>query len=221
MLGAEERELAMRHAPILLFDEREPFFPVRLGITLFKQDAASPSFMRRPRLQCPPGGLVIEYAIYYDYDIQHLYDLEHLWVYLGSSGEVLDAEASFHGRYLKSLLPDLSNLMDGRAVLYVQPGKHALSPLPEVFPLLPEFASCTLEKAGVAGLDFGDFLQGELETNEAINRRVEYHLRAFGFRPAGTYREWRYADRQELFVSWQELLVEIPLRVRRELVYME
>lgn len=220
MLEAEELGLAMRYAPVLLFDEREPFFPVRFGITVFRQDGPSPSFVRRPDLKCPLSGLVIEYAIYYDYDIQHLYDLEHVWVFVNEKGEVSDAEASFHGRYLKSLLPDRSNLTDGRVSLYVQPGKHALSPLPEVFPLLPEFESCTSETAGAAGLDFGDFLRGELETNEEIDRRVESYLQTFGFRPASAYREWAYADRRELFASWPDLLAEIPQRVRRELEHI-
>lgn len=101
--------------------------------------------------------LVVEYAIYYDYDIQHLYDLEHVWVYIGRDGEVVDAEASFHGKFLKALLRGGSNLSGTRVDLYVQPGKHALAPFPEVFELLPGFASSTQDGAGAEGLIYGDF----------------------------------------------------------------
>lgn len=41
--------------------------------------------------------------------------------------------------------------------LYVQPGKHALAPFPEVFELLPGFASSTQDGAGAEGLIYGDF----------------------------------------------------------------
>lgn len=104
MLNDEDRRLAMKYAPRLLFDQNEPFFPVRLGITVMRQEEESPSFRRRLAVNHPDVLAVVEYAIYYDYDIQHLYDLEHVWVYIGRDGEVVDAEASFHGKFLKALL---------------------------------------------------------------------------------------------------------------------
>lgn len=220
-LPEEDLRLAMRHAPVLLLDEREPFFPVCIGITVLRENGLSPSFGRRSVLRCPPSGVVIEYAIYYDYDIQHLYDLEHVWIYVDRDGQTVDAEGSFHGRYLKSLLSDWSNLRvdeeTERVVLYVQPGKHALSPFPELFSLWPGTATCTQEDAGADGLAFGDFLVGELETNEATDQKVRRRLQRSRFTPSLRYREWSYADRTALFVAWSQLLAEIPKRVRHEL----
>jgi len=217
----EDLRLAMRHAPVLLLDELEPFFSIRIGVTVLRENGLSPSFGRRPVLRCPPSGIVIEYAIYYDYDIRHLYDLEHVWIYADRDGQTVDAEGSFHGRYLKSLLPDRSNLRAEekaeRVVLYVQPGKHALSPLPDLFLLWPGTATCTQEEAGADGLAFGDFLAGELETNEAADQKVRRRLQRYRFTPTLRYREWSYADQAELFVAWSELLAEIPKRVRHEL----
>ena len=224
-LPEEDLRLAMRHAPVLLMDELEPFFPVRIGITVLRENGLSPSFGRRPVLRCPPSGVVIEYAIYYDYDIQHLYDLEHVWIYVDRDGQTVDAEGSFHGRYFKSLLPDRSNLCmeeeTERVVLYVQPGKHALSPLPDLFLLWPGTPTCTQEDAGADGLAFGDFLVGILETNKATDQKVRRRLQRSRFTPTLRYREWSYADQTELWVLWSELLAEIPKRVRHELERMD
>ncbi|UQZ34392.1 hypothetical protein C2I18_13210 [Paenibacillus sp. PK3_47] len=217
MLNAEDRLFAVKYAPRLFFDLNEPFFPVRFGITVLREDGGSPSFRRRLSVNRPDVEAVVEYAIYYDYDIQHLYDLEHVWVYIGRNGEVADAEASFHGKYLKSLLHGSANLEGTRVSLYVQPGKHALSPLAEVFELLPGFASCTEEGAGADGLIYGDFLRGILTTDEDTDRRVRSYLQTCRFTPSLSYTLWEYGDREELFVSWEELLAEIPGRIRREL----
>ncbi|WP_019914249.1 hypothetical protein [Paenibacillus sp. HW567] len=217
MLNDADRKLAARYAPRLFFDHNEPFFPVRFGITVLRQDGDSPSFPRRLAVNRAEVEAVVEYAIYYDYDIQHLYDLEHVWVYIGRNGEVADVEASFHGKYLKGLLRGRTNLSGTRAGLYVQPGKHALSPLPEVFELLPGFASCTQEEAGADGLIYGRFLEGILATDDEINQRVREFLQTCRFTPSLSYGSWKYADREELFVSWSELLAEIPERIGKEL----
>ncbi|OKP82198.1 hypothetical protein [Paenibacillus sp. P32E] len=217
MLSDADRLLAARYAPCLLFDPCEPFFPVRIGITVLRQEGNSPSFRRRLIVNHPDVEAVVEYAIYYDYDIQHLYDLEHVWVYIGRDGEVADVEASFHGKYLKGLLHGRTNLSGTRAALYVQPGKHALSPLPELFELLPGFVSCTQEEAGADGLIYGDFYSGVLTTDEDIDSRVRRYLQTFRFTPSLTYQSWDYADREDLFVSWSQLFAEIPERIGREL----
>ncbi|WP_379145834.1 hypothetical protein [Paenibacillus sp. sgz500992] len=115
MLNAEDRKLAALYAPRLLFDQNEPFFPVRIGVTVLREDGVSPSFRRRLAMSRPEVETVLEYAIYYDYDIQHLYDLEHVWVYIGKNGETADVEVSFHGKYLKGLLRRSANLSGTRA----------------------------------------------------------------------------------------------------------
>lgn len=216
-LSDEDRKLAALYAPRLWFDRKEPFFPVRYGVTVLREDGPSPSFRRRLTVSRPEVAAIVEYAIYYDYDIQHLYDLEQVWVYIGRNGEVADVEASFHGKYLKGLLRGSANLSGTRAGLYVQPGKHALSPIAEVFELLPGFASCTQDEAGADGLIYGDFFRGLLASDEETDRRVRRYLQACRFTPALSYREWDYGDREALFVSWSELFAEIPGRIRREL----
>lgn len=217
MLNDEDRKLAALYAPRLLFDQNEPFFPVRIGVTVLREDGDSPSFRRRLAMSRPEVETVLEYAIYYDYDIQHLYDLEHVWVYIGKNGEVADVEVSFHGKYLKGLLRGSANLSGTRAGLYVQPGKHALSPIPEVFELLPEFSSCTQDEAGANGLIYGHFFRGILTSDEETDQRVRRYLQTWRFTPSLSYGEWEYADREDLFVSWNELFAEIPGRIRNEL----
>jgi hypothetical protein len=166
MTGCDPRsallDLARRYAPRILFDAREPFFPRWIGVTRLDRPGPSPSFRRE--LLPPIGGFVMEYAYYWDWDIQHAYDLEHAWVYADADGSVSDAEASFHGKYLKAFMrcpggraegPD-AGLAAGDPeppLLYSQPGKHAFSPLPEVFRLLPDCDAATREAAGEAGAE--------------------------------------------------------------------
>ena len=217
MLSDEDHRLAVKYAPRLFFDFNEPFFPVRFGITVLRQEEESPSFRRLLTVSHPDVQAVVEYAIYYDYDIQHLYDLEHVWVYIGMNGEVVDVEASFHGKYMKGLQPGCSNLSGTRVVLYVQPGKHALSPNPEIFELLPEFISCTQEEAGADGLIYGHFFHSILASDEETDRRVRRYLQTCRFTPSLSYRSWEYVDREDMFVTWNQLFTEIPGRIRNEL----
>ena len=70
----------------------------------------SPSFRREILLNTEDIKYVIEYAIYWDFDIQHLFELEHVWVYVDHTDRIADCEASFHGKYIKGLLKDRSNL---------------------------------------------------------------------------------------------------------------
>lgn len=119
----EDLGLALRHMPLLRLDAHEPFAPVAMGYTVYRQRSKSVSSKFRIE---PGGGTVIEYAIWYDWDIQHLYDLEHVWVHLDADGRVAKVEASRHGARLKMLGADGSLPLDGtRPVLFVEPGKHA------------------------------------------------------------------------------------------------
>lgn len=115
--------LAQRHRPVFMMDEREPFAPLAIGYTLYRQEAQSVSskFVIHPIAKS-----VIEYAIWYDWDIQHLYDLEHVWVHLDEHEQVVKVEASRHGSRRVMLRPDRKlPLEQGRPVLYLEPGKHA------------------------------------------------------------------------------------------------
>lgn len=213
MLSINDLKLAQCYAPRLYFDRKEPFFPVRIGVTVLHGAGRSPSFKR----DLVAADTVIEYAVYYDYDIQHMYDLEHVWIFIDKDGGILDAEASFHGKYLKSLLKDRSNLCGSRVGLYIQPGKHAFSPIPDLFQLLPNYVSCTQEEAGADGLIYGDFLDGRISTDESTNDRIRNYLQTHRFEPSLIYTEWEYAERTDLFISWEKLCNEIPFRIHREL----
>ncbi|OXM82547.1 hypothetical protein CF651_30400 [Paenibacillus rigui] len=206
----------MKYAPVICFDKREPFYPVRVGVSVLQETGPSPSFRRELRFQLPGLERIIEYAIYWDYDMQHLYELEHVWVYVGVNGEVLDAEASFHGKYVKGLLPNRTNVVEGTHVrLYSQPGKHAFSPLPELFELLPHLRSAVQEEAGADGLSVPDMFRGIYATDEHTDRRVRRYLQSCAFEPSMKFEEYRLGE--ELFMEWPQLFEEIPQRIRMEL----
>lgn len=212
----------LKYAPKLLFDRNEPFYPVRIGVTELKDGDPSPSFRRRFTFDSADIDYVLEYAIYWDYDIQHLYELEHVWVYINKDGTVGDAEASFHGRYLKSLLPDRSNLDGTQVRLYSQPGKHAFSPMPELFELVPGYRTCTDRDAGLDGLTIPEWFDKRPETNAETNARVRLYLyNRFRFVPDGIFEEYEYERPQELFVPWQTLFEEIPNRIEHELAKIQ
>lgn len=206
-----ELELAKAYCPILLVDEHEPFEPAAVGVTILYSSADSPSFRRQLEFYADTIDYIIEYAIYWDYDIQHLYDLEHIWVYVARDGSVLNSEASFHGKYLKALLHDRSNLAGKRVQLFCQAGKHAFSPLKELFQLIPNFMSCTYEGAGSEGLIVTAPFQGVYESNDKINQQVQAYLQHFRFRPAERYHAYELSD--HLLMSWAELRQHIPLRI--------
>ncbi|WP_245948087.1 hypothetical protein [Paenibacillus sambharensis] len=207
-------ELAMRLAPRLYMDELEPFKPVMVGVTLIDRTFPSPSFRRTLNVDQESMLGVIEYAVYYDYDIQHLYDLEHVWVYVAHDGSVLNVEASFHGKYLRGLLPDRSNLgTDGRASLFVQPGKHAFSPMPEFFLLLPDVESANDKLAGSGGVLEPDMLKGAYKTVPGeMDLKAEAHLQEFRFKPSFQYVPYEWPE--GIFVTWDVLKEEIPKRMR-------
>jgi hypothetical protein len=207
---------AEKYAPYLYFDLKEPFYPVLVGVTAFREPARSPSFPRDLLFKDARLERIIEYAIYLDYDIGHLYELEHVWVYVGRDGSVLDCEASFHGKYLKALLKDRSNLAEGTHVrLYSQPGKHAFSPLPELFELLPDLYSAASENAGNAGLLVPDMFKGLFATDEETDRQVRRVLQSYAFAPSMEFAAYRLSA--DLFVTWEQLFKSIPIRIKNEL----
>lgn len=221
--GEEERMLCDRYAPYLMFDLREPFLPNLVGFTRLEPDGESLSFPRSFEEADPRTDCILEYAIWWDYEIGHLYQLEQVWIYVGPNGEVLDCEATFHGRILKGLLKNRSNLSDNTHVrLFAQPGKHALSPMPEVFELLPELYSAAGAHAGAEGLyacgETAALLPTGTEADE-IHARVRRYLRSFAFKPTLEYIECRLLPEQ--FLSWPELREAIPLRLADRLLELE
>ncbi|MDQ0061234.1 hypothetical protein [Paenibacillus harenae] len=206
------------YAPRIYFDKEEPFYPVRVGVSVLHRGERSASFRRQMDWQNEAIDYAIEFAIYWDYDIQHLYELEHVWVHVGKDGSVLDAEASFHGKYLKALLPDRSNL-EGRTVsLYSQPGKHAFSPLPILFQLLPNALSATDRDAGLDGLTLPNWYKARGRYDEETNALVRAYQQAHHrFTPSFQFVPYELAGREPLFVPWAELYEEIPERIEAEL----
>lgn len=206
------------YAPRLYFDKREPFYPVRVGVSVLRRGEQSPSFRRR--FDWPTDGInyVIEFAVYWDYDIQHLYELEHVWVYVGEDGAVLDAEASFHGKYMKALLPDGSNLAGKTVSLYSQPGKHAFSPLPILFELLPNARIVTDREAGKDGLTLPEWYKAQEQHDEKTNELVRLYQQTYHrFTPSFEFVPYELAEKEELFVPWDVLYEEIPERIEAEL----
>ncbi len=209
-------DMVKKYAPHIYFDEKEPFYPVYTGYTVFDKTSDSPSFGRRINICKPDIQYAIEYAIYWDFDITHLYEMEHVWVYVDRNGAVADCEASFHGRYLKGLKRDRSNIEDGTHVrLFSQPGKHAFSPDEELFWLIPDMESCTQEGAGSDGLIVTDLYRNRYETSEEINKMVEKYMQRFRFKPSMKF--VRYELESSKFMSWGELDIKIPELVRLKL----
>ncbi|MGF9697097.1 hypothetical protein [Paenibacillus sp. MABNR03] len=212
-------EKAMSYAPILMFDQNEPFYPDLVGISILEKPGPSPSFNREILFPLEAVQFVIEYAIWWDYEIGHLYELEHVWVYVGHDGEVVDCEVSFHGKVLRGLLKDRVNMVDRHVCLYSQPGKHAFSPLPVVFELLPDLYSAAGVKAGCDGLLVNDLFKDYYQTNELIDARVRDYLQTKAFVPAMQFKE--YILEPERFMTWDKLFEIIPQRIMSRLIELE
>jgi hypothetical protein len=222
MLVSMTNELVIRYAPHICFDRNEPFFPIRVGWTVFRENGASPSFKRKIVFRDASVALVIEYAIYWDFDIEHLYELEHIWVFVDTKGDVRDCEGSFHGDYLRALLKDRSNVEDGTHVrVYSQPGKHAFLPAAAFFDLLPyeHLYAPAWEGAGSGGLLVPDFLEGRLHADDAVNARVRSYMARFRFVPSLVFE--RHDMPEGIFLPWAELREQIPGLVRARLAEMD
>jgi hypothetical protein len=214
-----DHELALAHAPILLFDRREPFLPSRVGYTVLREPADSPVDFRRQRdgptpLAFDVRGLdaVIEYAIWWDWDIQHLYELEAAWVYRGAEGEVLRVEASWHGRFNSMEVNGAPPLRGARPVLYSQPGKHAFAASPDWFTPAEEFTEPCRDQPGTMGVLVTELFRGKISKTAADDRRVHQYLRRQAFTPSFVFDE-EFAIQEEELCPWPELEAWIPRRV--------
>lgn len=201
-----DRRAAEDYAPLILFDAAEPFLPRAIGFSVLRSGGPSPSFRRE--LKVPAGGFVVEYAVYWDWDIGHLYDLEHVWIYVAADGSVADSEGSFHGRYLKGVLPDRRNLSGRRVELYSQPGKHAFSPSPLVFRLLPNSDSSCGSDAGCDGALIGRPLEGRVERQPWWDEAARRRLRDFAFVPTWNFEP--YEIHPDLLRPWPDLNEALP-----------
>ena len=208
--------LALMYAPVIHIDERETIPLVAVGYSILRETGESPSFSRIVPIK--DAAFVIEYAYYWDYDIQHMYDLEHIWVWVGLDGHVCNAQASFHGRYLNSLLKEgtvKTKLDDEKIHLYCQPGKHAFLPHGEWFELLPDHMESCTETAG-GGLLINDMFIGKFETNTELDMLIDAYIKSYlAFEPS-----MRFVPAYipaNLYQPWESLKEMIPIRINLEI----
>jgi HAD superfamily hydrolase (TIGR01549 family) len=210
-------DLAARYAPIILLDEAEPFPPVAVGYTIFRQPAASPSFPRRLERavgDVPPWATAIEYAVWSDWDIGHLYELEHVWTYVGADGNVVWVEASWHGWQNAMTLADGSlPLENTHPLLYAQPGKHAFAPTPAWYEEIKDKAveECG-PTAGKDGLLVASLFAGQLPKSPEAAALAARYLRARAFTPTFRFNR-RFAISADILLPWPALAAWIPQRI--------
>lgn len=215
-----ELELALAYQPYIRFDENEPFMITAVGYTIFRETSQSRSFPKRNIIvNQNTTAFIIEYAIWYDYDIEHLYDLEHIWIYVSKEGNVIDAEGSFHGKYLKMVNPQTGEVEleeDAHLVVYAQPGKHAFLPVANLVRIIPNwFTSCN-ETAGSAGILLQDMFASQIITDSELQRKVEQYIKEkYSFEPTLTFTKKDLSP--EIFMTYEELHKSIPNRVTAEI----
>jgi glycerophosphoryl diester phosphodiesterase len=214
-----EQTMAAGYAPQLRFDGQEPFLPLGAGYTIFRTDAESPSFPRQIKLAPPgerPAALAIEYAIWWDWDIQHLYELEHVWVFVDEDGQVVRAEASWHGDYHDMAVDGQPIIQNGHVVVYSEPGKHAFAPTPAWFQerwqgrrRLPSD-----QLAGSGGVWVTPLFESDLRRHRTPhnNTLVRTYLGRHAFRPSWDFSRHLVLDRKGL-VPWPDMRHWIPERV--------
>ena len=205
-------ELAALHIPILKFDTREPFLPLAVGYSIFRDGGPSASF---PRTINPgPDEVAIEYTIWWDWDMGHLYDLEHVWVYLDSNGSPVRAEASWHGRYdsmgVNGSLPPSGDRLN----LFSEPGKHAFAPDPAWYRAREEknrWICC--RGAGTEGVLVTDLFTDQINTKSfETDKVVQSFLRRHAFVPTYEFNRTLRITSERL-VPWPKLFQWIPERV--------
>ena len=211
----DDKQLALKYAPIIHFDVDEPIPLRRVGYTVFREELRSDSFPKR-RVKPDFCGLVIEYALFWDYDIQHMYDLEHIWVYVAADGSVTKAEASFHGKYLTLWDPELTFGMPPAQThvhAFCQPGKHAFLPLGELFRMIPGWKECCNVACGGEVLVGGPF-GGQYEPTAEENLCCRDYIRAhFSFVPTLTFDKGALIP-EDMLCPWETLKQWIPQRIK-------
>jgi glycerophosphoryl diester phosphodiesterase len=212
-----DRSLAARYTPILQFDAREPFLPAVVGYTIFRESAPSPSFPRRVELVEPgqsPATLAIEYAIWWDWDIQHLYELEHAWVYLDAQGQVVRAEASWHGGYHDMTVQGRLPLTGERLTLFSETGKHAFAPARDWLETrLSKTQKACRRSAGSGGLLVTSLFKGIIKAKTPqADRLVHTYLEKLAFEPSMEFTQI-YEIPAKALVPWPALFEWIPRRV--------
>ena len=215
VVSSSDHDLALRYAPCIRFDAKEPFLPSVVGYTVFRENASSASFPRDIELR-ENVAFAIEYAIWWDWDIGHLYELEHIWVYVDSDGNLADAEATWYGDYHQ--MEDggkKPRSADSRLTLYSEPGKHALAPSPRwlLERKAKTQASCG-RHAGKMGVHVTPLFEGIIHERKPLNNRlVHTYLERRTFEPAFDFSK-PFDLREAVLVPWRNLYQWIPGRIR-------
>lgn len=105
----------------------------------------------------------------------------------------------------------------GQAIVWMQPGKHALLPDPRLVKVVPEWEeSCTV-LAGADGLAVPDAFRGWLPPIEKAgqHRICDYIKMQYAFEPSLCFEEMKID--KEIVMPWSELRESIPNRLAREL----
>jgi len=211
-----DRALAAHAAPLLCFDTREPFLPAAAGYTVFRASGPSPSFPRQILLgenAHTPATQAVEYAIWWDWDIGHLYELEHVWVYLDDAGQVVNAEASWHGGYHTMRSGEAIPLQDGHVRLLAEPGKHALAPAEDWFEVRRAETRVECLQPGRGGVWITPLFEAAIHSKSpAADRDVQAYLARFAFEPTYQFAQ-TFQIGPEHLVPWPYLCEWIPRRV--------
>jgi beta-phosphoglucomutase-like phosphatase (HAD superfamily) len=210
--------LALRHAPLVWFDDVEPFLPQAVGYTVLRRPGHSPTFERFLRLDVPGGrtaAAVIEYALWTDWDIQHLYELEHVWSYVDGAGRLIHAEASWHGEWTPLVEGGLLSAEDERPVAYAQPGKHAMAPDPRAFTSIDAYRMLVAHEARPPsrdGLHDGVALRGRLRRTVRRDALARAYLHTHTFEPTFHFGQL-WDGRTAPFEPAERLMDGIPARI--------
>ena len=214
-----ERTLAARYAPLIRFDNNEPFYPLAAGYTIYRRNGPSPSFTKEREIDLappgePPASMAIEYAIWWDWDIGHLYELEHAWVYVDENGQTVRGEASWHGDYQDVRHEGQLALEGDRMVLFSEPGKHAFAPTPQWFEERWQNRKRTSSGflAGAGGVLVARYFQGQIAKTPLNDRLVRSYLDRAAFEPSWTFGQ-TFTFAPEMMVPWPALKAWIPTRV--------
>lgn len=207
----DEIEICVKYAPVIMFDEREPFLPVRVGYTIFRDRvSSSPSFPREVILK-ESEDFCIEYAIFWDWDIGHLYELEHIWVYTDNNKNISRVDASWHGNF--NSMDNIEIKGETHPVLYSQPGKHAFAPDPSWFEPRERFILPCTQETGISGLLITNLFKGKMTKTIEDDELVLKYLTRFAFTPSFNFTKEFHFD-SSYFYPWEEVYNWIPRRIK-------
>ena len=97
--------------------------------------------------------------------------------------------------------------------MYVQPGKHAFMPAPELFALHTDYREACNKKAGADGILCPNILKEKFSFTKEDDLAVrEYIRRQYSFEPSGEYGVRKIEE--EIVMPWEKVLEKIPERMK-------